>query len=225
MVQRRKKVPGHSTKASLTFGRAYPAVVCTVVNHMNRRIALATFAAAGGATLAGCGSLGGTTTLSDPTLITESDRRRSLTFTADGEEIANFGADGTADGGRIDVDTELSHSSDTTVDSISLGLAMPAAGRAASVAVVSPVEGDSSPPPELTLSTPADGRGTLVEVTDLDDLADETVSTLSFVVTPPETATTLTIDCEIELSDGGVVGGGYALDGSLELQFPEFGNG
>jgi hypothetical protein len=172
-------------------------------------------------TVAGCGSLGGDTTLSDPTLLSDSDSRRSLTFTDDGEELANFGADGTVDGGRIDVDTELSHSSDTAVQSISLGLAMPAGDDAASVAVVSPVEGDSSPPPELTLSTPADRRGTLVEVTDLDDLADETISTISFVVTPAETATTLTIDCEIILTKGGLAGGDYTLDGTLELRFPE----
>jgi hypothetical protein len=192
---------------------------------MNRRTALTTFATAGGAALAGCGSLGGQTTLSDPTLITDSDSRKSLSFTDGGEEIANFGADGTVDGGRIDVDTELSHSSDTLVDAISLRLAMSAEGRAASVAVVSPVEGDSSPPPELTLSTPDDARGTLVEVTDLDDLADETISTLSFVITPAETATTLTFDCDIALSKNGLAGGDYTLDGTLELQFPEFGTG
>jgi hypothetical protein len=190
---------------------------------MNRRTALATFATAGGAALAGCGAMGGETTLSNPTLVTESDRRRSLTFTDDGKEIANFGADGAVDGGRIDVDTELSHRSETAVDSISLRLAMPDADRAASVAVVSPVEGDSSPPPELTLSTPADRRGTLVEVTDLDDLADETISTLSFVVTPPEAATTLTIDCEIDLSEGGLFGNEYTLEGTFDLQFPELG--
>jgi hypothetical protein len=192
---------------------------------MHRRTALATFATAGGAALAGCGSTGSATTLSDPTLLTDSDSRRSLTFTDDGEEIANFGADGAVDRGRIDVDTELSHSSDTAVDAISLRLAMPAEDRAASVAVVSPVEGDSSPPPEITLSTPEDRRGTLVEVTDLDDLADETISTLSFVVTPPEAATTLTIDCEIELSEGGLFGSDSTLEGTLELRFPELGSG
>jgi hypothetical protein len=91
------------------------------------------------------------------------------------------------------------------------------------VAVVSPVEGDSSPPPELTLSTPADGPGTRIEVTDLDDLADETISTLGFIIIPPANATTLTIDCTITLTGSGVLGSDYTLDGEFELRFPEFG--
>ena len=182
-----------------------------------------TVATAGTVALAGCGSLAGDTTLSDPTLITESDSRQSLSFTDDGEEIANFGADGTATGDRIDLDTELSHRSDTAIESVSLRLAMPSDGSPGKVAVVSPVEGDSSPPPELTLSTPEDRRGTLVEVTDIDDLADETISTLSFVVVPGgESVTTLTIDCRISLTEGGVLGNDYTLDGGLELRFPEF---
>ena len=190
---------------------------------MHRRTVLSTVVAGGTVALAGCGTLGGDATLSDPERLTEATGRRSLSFTDGGEEIANFGADGAVDRGRINLDTELSHAEGTAVESISLRLAMPADGSAADVAVVSPVEGDSSPPPELTLSTPDDAPGTLVDVSDIDDLADETISTLSFVVTPPETATTLTIDCEIGLTEGGLFGSEYTLDGELELRFPELG--
>jgi hypothetical protein len=100
---------------------------------------------------------------------------------------------------------------------------MPDGDSAPEVAVISPVEGDSSPPPELTLSTPADRPGTRIEVTDLDDLADETISTLGFLIIPPVNATTLTIDCTMRLTESGVLGSDYTLDGEFELRFPEFG--
>jgi len=54
----------------------------------------------------------------------------------------------------------------------------------AQVAVVSPVEGDSSPPPSVALYTPDQVLGTIIEITDLDDLADETISTLTLIVIP-----------------------------------------
>jgi len=52
----------------------------------------------------------------------------------------------------------------------------------AEVAVVSPVEGDSSPPPSVALYTPDQALGTIIEITDLDDLADETISTLNLIL-------------------------------------------
>ncbi|WP_254547428.1 hypothetical protein [Halomarina pelagica] len=62
----------------------------------------------------------------------------------------------------------------------------------------------------------------MIEVDDLDDLADETISTLDLLVRPrSETATTLVVDGTIELASDDWFGGGYTLDGRLRLEFPE----
>ena len=79
-------------------------------------------------------------------------------------------------------------------------------GSAADVAVLSPVAGDSSPPPSISLPSPRPGPGTLIESTDPDDLADETISTLDLVVRPPSTtATTVAFDATIELTNNALL--------------------
>lgn len=92
----------------------------------------------------------------------------------------------------------------------------------AEVAVSSPVEGDSSPPPSIALYTPDQDPGTIIEITDVDDLADETISTLDLIVIPgSEAATDLNIHATIELAAGGVLSSDYTLDGELQLAYPE----
>jgi hypothetical protein len=184
--------------------------------------AVGTAGVAGGAT----GTYRGERTLSDPTVHADSPRRRSLSFTADGEEVGSLGVSGSLDDGVIDLGTEIWHREGTRIESIALGVWMPPAdasstAEAAEVAVVSPVEGDSSPPPDVSLSTPRREPGTLVEVDDLDDLADETISTLDLVVRPgAETEPRVVVDAALELREGGWFGTDYALDGRLEVEFP-----
>ena len=92
----------------------------------------------------------------------------------------------------------------------------------AEVAVVSPMEGDSSPPPSVTLSTPDQALGTNIDISDLDDLADETISTLNLIVIPgAETATHLNIHTTIELSGGSPLSSDYTLAGELQLVYPQ----
>lgn len=110
------------------------------------------------------------------------------------------------------------------MDSITLRLWMPelATESPATVAVTSPVEGDSSPPPSISLYTSDRHLGTVIKITDLDDLADETISTLRLIVVPgSETATDLTIHSTIELSGGGSLGSDYTLEGELQLRYPQ----
>ncbi|RXK52020.1 hypothetical protein EAF64_00175 [Halorientalis pallida] len=98
---------------------------------------------------------------------------------------------------------------------------MPPRDAPATVAVESPVSGDSSPPPEVTLSVPDRGQGQLIGISDLDDLADETISTLTLLVRPhPEASGPLSIATTIELGGGGVLASDYTLDGQLDLEFP-----
>ena len=191
---------------------------------MNRRTYLAAVSAVGATSLAGCGAVRGRETLSDPTVTTESPGRKALIFTSNDTEVGHFGVDGDANSDRIDISTEIWHQEGTRVQSIELRLWMPetATDSPAEVAVVSPVEGDSSPPPSLSLSTPSRKPGTVIEITDLDDLADETISTLDLIVVPgSETATALNIDVTIDLPGDGVFSSRYTLEGELQLAYPE----
>ncbi len=193
---------------------------------MQRREFVAALGAAGAVGVAGCGAVRGDVTLSAPSVEEDSPGRKSLEWSADGEPVANFGVTGGVASGIVDLSTELSHRDGTEVTRIELRVRMPDADAAADVAVVSPVEGDSSPPPSLALYTPDDATGTAIEVTDLDDLADETIDTLEFIVRPrDDTATELAVDATIELAGGGVLGDDYTLDGELELAFPGLGDG
>lgn len=191
---------------------------------MNRRTYLAAVSAAGATSLAGCGTVQGTSTLSDPTVNSDSPGRKALVFTSNATEVGHFGVDGSVTADRIDLSTEIWHQEGTRVESIKLRLWMPdtATESPAQVAVVSPIEGDSSPPPSVSLSTPRREPGTVIEVTDLDDLADETISTLDLIVVPvSDTATVLNIDVTIDLSGGGVFSSDYTLDGELQLAYPD----
>jgi len=191
---------------------------------MNRRTYLGAVCTAGVAATAGCGAVRREETLSDPTVNVDGPGRKTIVFSSDGGEVGHFGVDGSVESGRIDLSTEIWHRSGTRVESVRLRLWMPGAATEspAEVAVVSPVEGDSSPPPSVTLSTPERNLGTVIEVTDLDDLADETISTLALVVIPrSEAATTLNVHATIDLSGGGLPSKTFTLDGELQLAYPE----
>lgn len=191
---------------------------------MNRRRYLAAVSTAGVAATAGCSLVSGHQTLSDPTVSEDSPGRKAIVFSANDAEVGHLGVDGSVASDRIDLSTEIYHRDRTRVESIELRLWMPAIATEspAKVAVTAPVEGDSSPPPSISLYTPEHDPGTIVEITDLDDLADETISTLDLIVVPgAETATELGIHAIIELTGSGVLDSDYTLDGSLQLSYPE----
>lgn len=123
---------------------------------MQRRSYLGALCTAGVGATAGCNSVAGEQALLDPSVTAESAGQKALIFTENDEEVGHFGVDGYVDSDLIDLSTEIWHRGDTTVDAIRLGVWMPetATETPAEVAVVSPVEGDSSPPPDITLSTP-----------------------------------------------------------------------
>lgn len=75
--------------------------------------------------------------------------------------------------------------------------------------------------PSIALYAPPRKLGTSIEITDLDDLADETISTLNLIVIPgSDTATTLNIHATIELSGGGPLSSDYTLDAEVRLAYP-----
>jgi len=188
---------------------------------MRRRRFLAAAGVAAAGASAGCGALRSKTTLSEPTRHSDAQGVASIHFSEDGEEVGHFGVNGEVADGVVPMSTEIWHREGTTVESVRLRVWMPDARSPADVALVSPVEGDSSPPPEIRLYTPDLFPGTVIEVTDLDDLADETISTLEFIVRPwSVAATTVAFDVTMALAGGGILGTGYTLEGELHLEYP-----
>ncbi|MFB6297122.1 MAG: hypothetical protein ABEH56_01225 [Salinirussus sp.] len=84
---------------------------------MNRRTYLTAVCAAGVTATAGCGTVAGTETLSDPTVHEDSPGRKALVFTSNGNEVGHFGVDGSVDGDRIDLSTEIWHRDGTSLTS------------------------------------------------------------------------------------------------------------
>jgi len=188
---------------------------------MNRRTYLASAGSLGILATAGCSALSTDKSLARPTESGDSPGHRYLSFRSDGDSVATFGVDGSVDGDHLHLSMALAHRDGTSVDAITLTVWMPEISRdtPADVALVSPVEGDSSPPPAVTLSTPERALGTRIEITDIDDLADETIR-LAFLVEPPAPASELDVDVEIELSEGGLLDTDYTLSGELALDYP-----
>lgn len=190
---------------------------------MDRRTYLVACSSVGVAATAGCSAVAGSRRLTDPSVDSTSPSRRALVFTTDGEEIGTIGVDGDVSGGHLHLSTRISHREGTLIDQIRLRVWMPDSGQTpADVALVSPVEGDSSVPPSVTLSSSVQAQGTVIEITELGDLADETISTLDLIVRPRSgAATTLRIDATVDLSESGMFGRSYTLDGDLGLEFPD----
>lgn len=191
---------------------------------VRRRRLLTTLGAATAVAGAGCGALPGETTLTDPTVVEDAPGRRALVFAVDGEEVGHFGVDGRVADGTVRMATELWHRSNTRVRSVRLHLWADPLDTATRIGLEAPLQGDSSPPPEVTLSTPDRGRGVVVTVSDFDDLADETISTVDLFVDPgADAATTVTVDCEIDVASTDTFGTDYTLEGQMGLTYPEIG--
>ncbi len=189
---------------------------------MHRRTILTTLCTAGIGGIAGCGMLRSETTIADPVFHT-GEGRHALTFTSNGEDIGSIGVTGNVGSETITLHTDIWHRKGTHVQSIKLRMWMPSpqTDSAADIAIISPVEGDG-PPPRIHLSTPSRRQGTIIEVTHLGDLKNETISTLDFMINPrSKTATTLRIDCTIELTSSGWAGKSYTLEGQLPVEFPD----
>lgn len=194
---------------------------------MNRRGYLAAVCSTGALATAGCSAIGGEQILSNPTVHADSGGRKTLIFATDNEEIGKFGVNSRVDSGVIDAPIEIWHREGTAVKSIKLRVWMPevATESPPKVAIVSPVEGDSSPPPSVTLYTPDRALGTVIEVSDLDDLADETISILNLLIKPiAETATKFNIQTTIELASSSVLESDYTLKGEIQLTISELNN-
>lgn len=155
---------------------------------------------------------------------TESSGRKALSFAENDEEVDHLGIDGSVTSERIDISTEIWYQDGTNVESSKLGAWMSetATESPAEVAVVSSLEGDSSPPPSVGLYTSDQAPRNDHWAHRFRRPRKRTISTLNLIVIPgSETATRLNIHTTIELSGGGIFSSDYTLDGELRLAIPQ----
>ncbi|MFB6077832.1 MAG: hypothetical protein ABEJ80_02495 [Halarchaeum sp.] len=191
---------------------------------MNRRAYLAALGGTALAASAGCSAPGGRRTLSDPTVSTDSPGRKTASFALADRTLGEFSADGAVDGDLLRLTLTLRPGDGARTDSFAFRLWMPdAADVPAEIALVSPVQGDASPPPSVTLATADDGPGQVVRVTDLDDLSPNTVR-VPFLVRPRSgTPTTVAVRGRLRVTDTGALATRYALHGGFRLRYPALG--
>lgn len=195
---------------------------------MRRRDLLAAVGTVGVTATAGCSSVG-STTLTNPEVEQTDDGDVNLNFrTESGENVATLtvmpgrqrysGHRGT----EIPVRIALTHGDATRIESVRLDLRAPptvtGAGVPAEVAFTTPF---AKPHPSIKLYTDPDDVSTILEIPDTGEQGDGTM-VFDFLLTGVRDATTeLSVDATMELSEDGVLGQNYTLEGLTLVALPD----
>lgn len=195
---------------------------------MNRRDVLAAVGSVGIVATAGCSSLG-STTITNPDEEQTDDSDVNLNFrTESGEKVATItvipgrqrysGHSGT----QIPVKIAITHGDATKVESVRLDLRAPptstGAGSPAEVAFTSPF---AKPHPSIELYTDPDDVSTILDIPEMGEQGDGNM-VFDFLLTGVRDATTeLSVDAAVELSEGGVLGQNYTLEGLALVPLPD----
>lgn len=189
---------------------------------MRRRALLGTVAGLGTSALAGCSGLQTERTLSDPA-VSRDDGEVVLAFGEPGDQVARSTImyDGNPPGSDMvaSLKYRMWHRDGTTVDSLRLRLSGPTTTKPpASVFLAVP---DNAGFPAVDLRTSADGRARIIELPDLGTLGRGTFGLDCFVVPyTDQRPLPLHLSIEATVADGGLLGGGYALDGATDIEVP-----
>lgn len=195
---------------------------------MRRRDVLAAVGSVGVVATAGCSSVG-STTLTNPDEEQTNDGEVNLNFrTESGENVATL----TIMPGRqrysghrgpeIPVKIALTHGDATKIESVRLDLRAPPSstggGVPAEVAFTTPF---AKPHPSIELYTDPDDVSTILEIPDTAEQGDGTM-VFDFLLTGVRDATTeLSVDATMELSEDGVLGQNYTLEGLALVPLPD----
>lgn len=195
---------------------------------MNRRGFLAAVGSVGAVATAGCSSVG-STTLTNPEEERTDDGDVNLDFRAEsGEAVATLTVmpgrrryPGHA-GAEVPVKIAITHGDATKIESVRLDLRAPptatGAGAPAEVAFTTPF---AKPHPSIELYTDPDDVSTILEIPDTGEQGDGTM-VFDFLLTGVRDATAeLSVDATIALSEDGVLGQSYTLEGLSLVSLPD----
>lgn len=192
---------------------------------MNRRRFLAGLGGIGLIGTAGYAAIGGSRTLSNPTVEREADGETHLRFRADDERVATLTVSpgrrySGAGGGGVPVDVSIAHREGTAITSLALELRTlaPGGNPPAQVALTTPW---GTPHPALQLYTdPRDG-GTILEVAEMGGQGRGT-TTFEFLLTGVDASTSeLEVDATADLAASNALEGGYTLEGRTLVHLPK----
>jgi len=194
---------------------------------MNRRDVLTAVGSIGVAATAGCSSLG-STDLRNPNEEQTDDGDVNLTFqTESGESVATLtvmpgrqrysGPGGT----ELPVKIALTHGEATKIESLRFDLRAPpgptGAGTPAEVAFATPF---AKPHPSLELYTDPDDGSTILDISDTGEQGDGTMVFDFRLIGLPDATTELAVDAEIEMTEEGIFGQDYRLEGLKIVSLP-----
>jgi hypothetical protein len=199
------------------------------VGRMRRRDVLAAIGSVGVVATAGCSSVG-STTITNPAEERSEDGDVNLNYrTESGENLATL----TVMPGRqrysgnrgmeVPVKIALTHGGATKIESVRFDLRAPptSTGGASVPAEVAFTTPFAKPHPSIELYTGPDDVSTILEIPDTGEQGDGTM-VFDFLLTGVRDATTeLSIDAGIELSEGGVLGQNYTLEGLALVPLPD----
>lgn len=195
---------------------------------MNRRDVLAAVGGVGVVATAGCSGVG-STTITNPEGEQTEDGDVNLNFrTESGDKVATV----TVMPGRqrysgprgieIPVKIAITHGNATRIESVRLDLRAPptstGAGVPAEVAFTTPF---AKPHPSIELYTDPDDVSTVLNIPDTGGQGDGNMI-FDFLLTGVRDSTTeLSVDAAVELSEGGVLGQNYTLEGLTLVSLPD----
>lgn len=176
--------------------------------------------------VAGCTAIASQTTLSDPTIEQEDHGETHLTFNTDGERLAvitiqpgrrRYSGHG---GDSTPVDIQIWHRDPTKIDSLKLRLRAPPSGVGppAQVALTAP---PWTPHPSIQLYTDRQDSSTIFEIDEMGDQGDGTMP-FEFALSGLEKSTSeLFVDAAVGLTEQGVLGQNYSLEGRTRTPLPD----
>lgn len=198
------------------------------MGRMQRRDVLAAVGTVGVMATAGCSSIG-STTITNPEGERTDDGDINLNFrTEKGDQVATLTVTPGRQrypghgGAEIPIKTAITHGDATKIESVRLALRAPPSptggGTPAAVAFTTPF---AKPHPSIELYTGPDDSSTILDIQKTEEQGDGTM-VFDFLLTGVRDATTeLSVDAAIELSEGGVLGQNYSLEGLALIPLPD----
>lgn len=190
---------------------------------MNRRTVLATIGGVSALSFAGCASVGGSTVLANPTEEVEADGETHLSFETDGDRLATLTVQPPNHGSiPIPVDVSIGHRETTTITDLEHNLRAPPGGSGvpAQIALTAP---QWQPHPPVQLYNSQDG-GTVLDIDDMDEQGEGTVSFEFFVAPVEDVPSELLVEATIGLTERGVLGRQYTARARTRVRLPTDGD-
>lgn len=176
--------------------------------------------------LAGCTAVASRSTLDDPTVERENDGETHLIYRTEQAELATVTIQpgkeryaGSGDG-TLPVDVSLWHRDETTIESLRLKLRAPPSGTGVfpQIALTTPAW---NPHPSIQFHTDRDDGGMILEIDEMGDQGDGTMTFEFILTTLPASVAELLVEVTAQLTGDSVLDDTYTLEGRTRVELPD----